>query len=159
MVRKIALLFLILTASICCNARTVRILAIGNSFSEDAIEQNLHEIAAAAGDTAIIGNLYIGGCELEKHFYNAIYDSPAYRYRKIDVNGKMTQTDKMTIKDALTDDKWDVVTLQQASHYSGLSEVIGFSFYLHKPFRCLPPVCKFTVFFPFSCNDFCCFFS
>ncbi len=122
MVRKIALLFLILTASICCNARTARILAIGNSFSEDAIEQNLHEIAAAAGDTAIIGNLYIGGCELEKHFYNAIYDSPAYRYRKIDVNGKMTQTDKMTIKDALTDDKWDVVTLQQASHYSGLSD-------------------------------------
>ena len=29
---------------------------------------------------------------------------------------------KMTIKDALTDDKWDVVTLQQASHYSGLSD-------------------------------------
>ena len=64
MVRKIALLFLILTASICCNARTVRILAIGNSFSEDAIEQNLHEIAAATGDTAIIGKTGVMACLL-----------------------------------------------------------------------------------------------
>lgn len=28
---------------------TVKILAIGNSFSEDAIEQNLHELADAEG--------------------------------------------------------------------------------------------------------------
>lgn len=114
-------LFLLLAVAT-CQARTIRILAIGNSFSEDAIEQNLHDIAAAAGDTAIIGNLYIGGCELEKHTYNAIYDAPAYRYRKIDAEGNMTQTDRATIKAALADDLWDVVTLQQASHYSGLVE-------------------------------------
>ena len=40
----------------------VRILAIGNSFSQDAVEQNLHELAAAEGIPTIIGNMYIGGC-------------------------------------------------------------------------------------------------
>ena len=42
-------------------ARTIKILAIGNSFSEDAIEQYLHEIADADGIETIIGNLLIGG--------------------------------------------------------------------------------------------------
>ena len=38
---------------------TVKILAIGNSFSEDAIEQNLHELADAEGIQTIVANLYI----------------------------------------------------------------------------------------------------
>lgn len=118
----IVIMLFIALAAVTCQARTIRILAIGNSFSEDAIEQNLHDIALAAGDTAIIGNLYIGGCELEKHTYNALYDAPAYRYRKIDADGNMTQTDRTTVKTALADDEWDIVTLQQASHYSGLPQ-------------------------------------
>lgn len=40
-------------------AATLRILAIGNSFSQDAVEQNLYEICAAAGQQVIIGNMYI----------------------------------------------------------------------------------------------------
>lgn len=40
---------------------TLRILSIGNSFSEDAVEQNLADLARADGRCAIIGNLYIGG--------------------------------------------------------------------------------------------------
>ena len=123
MIRNIYLPILFLCFSaIVCEARTIRVLAIGNSFSEDAIEQNLYELAAASGDTAVIGNLCIGGCELQKHAYNAIHDAPAYRYRKIDTDGHMTQTDRMTIKAALSDDAWDIVTLQQASHYSGIPD-------------------------------------
>ena len=41
---------------------TLRVLSIANSFGEDAVEQNLHEIALADGHVMIIGNLYIGGC-------------------------------------------------------------------------------------------------
>src|SRR5690606_3802700 len=36
-----------------------RILAIGNSFSEDALETYLYPIARAAGDSILIANLYI----------------------------------------------------------------------------------------------------
>ena len=38
----------------------IRILAIGNSFSQDAVEQYLYELFDAAGIKVIIGNMYIG---------------------------------------------------------------------------------------------------
>lgn len=100
--------------------KIVRILAIGNSFSEDAIEQNLYELAKASGRTIIVGNLYIGGCSLERHWQNAQTNAPAYRYRKIGADGVMTQHDDATLETALKDEPWDFVSLQQASHFSGL---------------------------------------
>ncbi len=47
----------------------MNILAIGNSFSEDATRY-LHGIARARGETLYVANLYIGGCSFEKHFRN-----------------------------------------------------------------------------------------
>ena len=64
-------------------AEQIKLLAIGNSFSDDAIEHYLYDIAYAAGDTIIIGNMYIGGCSLERHYNNSINNSPNYSYRKI----------------------------------------------------------------------------
>lgn len=101
------------------SARTLRILAIGNSFSRDAIEQNLHELAAADGDTAIVGNLYIGGCSLERHVKNLRDDSHDYVYRKIGADGKMEEKKHVSIADGLADDDWDYVSMQQASPFSG----------------------------------------
>ena len=43
--------------------KDIRILAIGNSFSEDAIEQYLYELALEGGDNLIIGNAYRGRSE------------------------------------------------------------------------------------------------
>lgn len=71
-----------------CAAKTVRILAIGNSFSQDAVEQYLHELAEAEGISTIIGNMFIGGCSLERHVKNARDNAPAYAYRKIGTDGK-----------------------------------------------------------------------
>src|SRR5690606_42016135 len=48
----------------------IRILAIGNSFSEDEIESHLYELAKVSGKTVIIGNHYIGGASLEFHKSN-----------------------------------------------------------------------------------------
>lgn len=120
---RIALsLLLLLCVPGILNARTLRILAIGNSFSRDAIEQNLHELALAGGDTAIIGNLFIGGCSLERHAGNIRDDRHDYVYRKIGADGKRIERTKVSIADALADDKWDYVSLQQASSFSGLFE-------------------------------------
>lgn len=99
---------------------TLRILAIGNSFSVDAIEQNLHEIAADAGAVYIIGNLYIGGCSLEKHALNAESGAPAYSYRKIDAEGGREVREKTALPQALADEPWDVVSFQQSSPLSGI---------------------------------------
>ncbi len=123
MKNRIALfLTLLLGVSAVLNARTLRILAIGNSFSRDAVEQNLHELAKADGDTAIIGNLFIGGCSLERHSGNIRDDKHDYVYRKIGADGKMKEKKNTSIAEALKDDQWDYVSLQQASPFSGMFE-------------------------------------
>ncbi|WP_188746759.1 DUF4886 domain-containing protein [Parapedobacter defluvii] len=119
--RSVALLFFVCIA---CGlhaqtADTLRVLAIGNSFSEDAVEQYLHEMAEVTGKPLLIGNLYIGGAPLSLHWNNVQSDNAAYSYRKINVDGQKTTTEKVSIRTALQDERWDYVSLQQASPLSG----------------------------------------
>lgn len=92
-----------------------KILAIGNSFSQDATAY-LYSIAKASGTEIKVVNLYIGGCSLETHWNNILQDLSSYDY---ELNGERHDR-KISIKEALQEDNWDYVTLQQASHYSGL---------------------------------------
>lgn len=100
---------------------TVRILAVGNSFSQDAIEQYFYELAAADSIYVIVGNLYYGGCSLQQHFEFLRANKPAYEYRKV-MNGVKVNTPRTTLDEALADEDWDFVSFQQASHYSGMPE-------------------------------------
>lgn len=97
---------------------TLRILAIGNSFSQDSVEQYLWELFDAAGIPVIIGNMYIGGCTLERHFQNSVTDKDDYAYRKV-VEGVKTNREHTTLEYALSDEAWDYVSFQQASGVSG----------------------------------------
>ncbi len=97
----------------------LRILAIGNSFSEDGIENYLHELADAADKQIIIGNLYIGGAPLALHVENATKQAAAYSYRKIELDGHKKTTEQVSIADALADERWDYISFQQASPLSG----------------------------------------
>jgi len=95
------------------------ILAIGNSFSQDAVEQYLWNLFDAAGIEAVIGNMYIGGCTLQTHRSHAQSGAAAYAYRKV-VNGTKTERSNVALPTALADEAWDIVTLQQASGSSGV---------------------------------------
>lgn len=97
---------------------TLRILAIGNSFSEDSVEQYLWDLFDAAGIPVIIGNLYIGGCSLERHFRNTIVFTEDYAYRKV-VGGVKKTVPHVPLSFGLADEKWDYVSFQQASGLSG----------------------------------------
>lgn len=99
----------------------LRILAIGNSFSQDAVEQYLYELFEAAGQKVIIGNLYIGGCSLERHWGNTYNGKTDYRYRKI-VDGVKHEVKDTTLLYGLTDEPWDIISFQQASGLSGKYE-------------------------------------
>jgi len=118
----LAAAMLLLSVSASAQKDTLRILAIGNSFSVNAVEQNFHGIADADLKCAIIGNMYIGGCSLERHFNNSTADAPAYSYRKINAYGVRTVKGGVSLSQALADEKWDIITFQQASHFSGKSE-------------------------------------
>ena len=88
----------------------MNILAIGNSFSQDATRY-LHQIAAADGVTLHVANLYIGGCSLERHYRNLLSAERAY---ELQYNGQLTGF-KVSLQEALLNRSWDVVTLQQSS--------------------------------------------
>lgn len=97
----------------------VRILAIGNSFSEDAIESHLYNLAKADGKKVIIGNMYIGGASLELHVQHATSNASIYEYRKIDTSGVKRNFSKTSIATALADEQWDYISFQQVSQNSG----------------------------------------
>ncbi|MBR6578724.1 MAG: DUF4886 domain-containing protein [Clostridia bacterium] len=99
--------------------KTLKVLAIGNSFSSDATEY-LWDIAKSSGvEKIIIGNLYIGGCALDKHYGNIRSSAGAYTYYK-NTNGKWSSTSGVSVQKGLADEEWDIVTVQQASGSSGV---------------------------------------
>ncbi len=91
----------------------MKILSIGNSFSQDA-HRYLHAIAESVGENIETTNLYIGGCRLSLHHEHMMSGARAYELEKNGVGmGK-----KISILEALESDTWDVVTLQQQSSSS-----------------------------------------
>ena len=101
---------------------TVKVLAIGNSFSEDAVEEHLSSLAQAEGLTVVIGNMYIGGCSLERHVNNLRGNLKEYRYRKFDPQGKMKEIWNYTLEQVLAEEEWDYISVQQVSSLSGKAE-------------------------------------
>ena len=101
---------------------TLRVLSIANSFGDDAVVHNLHDLALADDHVLIIGNLYIGGCSLERHARNAKSNAPAYAFRKIDADGNYTNTPKTRMSAGFADEPWDIVIFQQSSPLSGKME-------------------------------------
>ncbi len=99
----------------------LKILAIGNSFSDDAMEY-VYQVAKDAGIESItLGNMYIGGCTLATHLDNAKNNKGAYTYR-INTSGTWSSSNGVSIKTAVESDDWDFITFQQASGYSGIAD-------------------------------------
>lgn len=92
----------------------MNVLAIGNSFSQDATRY-LHQIAKADDCKLLVTNLYIGGCPLNLHFRNMLTEKKAYF---LESNGEKTGF-HVSLKEALLNRDWDYVTMQQVSTLSG----------------------------------------
>jgi len=106
--------------------RSIKVLAIGNSFSVDAMENHLYDLLKSADyDQVILGNLYIGGCSLDTHWSNISTNTSAYEFRKNDDNGEWVKTQNYTALTALQEETWDVITIQQVSSDSGNPDTYG----------------------------------
>lgn len=123
---KLALitLFFLCQAVFAQEQAVLKVLAIGNSFSEDALENYLYDLAKTTHKKMVIGNLYIGGASLEVHVKNATNDKESYSYRKTNIDGNKSSTKNTRISEAIKDEDWDYISLQQASSYSGQYDVI-----------------------------------
>ncbi len=100
---------------------TLRILAIGNSFSDDATEYLPGLLEAAGIHNVILGRLYIGGCTLERHCTEFETQGHEYVYKKSVANEWETvkRYQEGSFMDGVGDEPWDIITLQQGSPKSG----------------------------------------
>jgi len=106
--------------------RSLKVLAIGNSFSVDAMRNYLYDVLKSADyDQVILGNLYVGGCDLDTHWNYISNKSGSYEYHKNDDNGQWVTTYGCDALTALQDENWDVITVQQVSGKSGMPSTYG----------------------------------
>ena len=111
--RRFLLTLLVFCTPLCfaeapAKSRTVRLLTVGNSFSHNATHY-LGDLAKAAGDTLILREDNVGGASLELHWSKA----EAFEKDAADKLGHYTAG--KSLKDALTGEHWDFITIQQAS--------------------------------------------
>ena len=113
----------LLAASVCCDAKPLKVLSIGNSYSFSAFRQT-PAVAKACGCELDLCAIGIGGCTLERHARNIEFYESCPTSRPYGVKVFWTSPDRPALKGstsiqlALAAAKWDVVTIQQASHAS-----------------------------------------
>lgn len=115
----------------------LKLLCIGNSFSVDAMEW-VGEIAADLGYTEVVfGNLYIGGCYIDRHIKEIEGSLTNYTYylETGTAEGGLAKvsTRAYLATDAIVSDNWDFISLQQGSarsyseeHYANLPVLIDY---------------------------------
>ncbi|MBO4583662.1 MAG: DUF4886 domain-containing protein [Clostridia bacterium] len=99
------------------NDGAVRLLMIGNSFSWNAYTF-INQIAQAAGVNLIVGNLNYGGCSLQQHYTFMTQDQAVYGFQR----SWDTDTSNYTASQALKDQDWDYISIQQVSGKAGRPE-------------------------------------
>lgn len=108
--RGLALLAVLFSGSLLSNAqaKTIRLFMIGNSFSGNA-SKYLTAITKSAGDEIVIGKAEIGGAPMQKH-WDAVVANEA---NPEDEKGKPYSG--KSLKEKLSAQTWDIVSIQQAS--------------------------------------------
>lgn len=113
-------LFLFLAHALVAETETVKILGIGNSFTNNAHHFLKDIYDSVDGADADIGTAFIGGCSLERHVRHAKEQEAnpesgkEYTYR---YNWKVVGS-KMSLKEILLAEDWDVISIQQVSTQS-----------------------------------------
>lgn len=97
----------------------LKVLAVGNSFSRDAVEKYLFNLCKAEGIEIVIGSVYIYSCNLQHHWDNLIYNIKEYNYKKIG-DGEDIFKFNVSLPSVIIDEDWDIVTFQQESGSSGI---------------------------------------
>ncbi len=100
--------------------KSVKILALGNSFTDDSTEHLWNICKDGGAETVIVGNLYVGNCTLDKHWTYISGNQAKYIFRK-NVNGTIVNTKEYKIIDALKEEDWDYIVLHQTSGSAGFA--------------------------------------
>lgn len=106
----------------------LKILAIGNSFTNCAIHYLPHLIKGLEDDSVCVAKLVKSSASLSMHWKSHISNSADYDLYYSD-GGTYKETDIKTIDEALTILDWDIIVIQQVSGLSGIYS--SYEPYLH----------------------------
>ena len=119
--------------------KSIKLLAIGNSFSVDALEYFGAILAEAGVDNITIANLYDAGCSINEHLSfieagTSNYTLYLYNPTTQKMVSQGSSADKLvSLEYGLKLDDWDIITMQQASGssykpttYSRLDELVDY---------------------------------
>ena len=106
----------------CPAEEPLKVLMIGNSFSV-SVYKNLKDLAFAQKSPLILIDATIGGCSMEKHvqMWKKSQEDPEYRPYGTHAQN-LPGKPKASLQELLAYEKYDIVTIQQASHESWIPE-------------------------------------
>ena len=113
-----------LAAALLCGAvlaaaepvKELKVLTIGNSFTW-SLQPFFPKLAEAGGVKLKLAFANLGGCSFERHWNNFVKSEKDPSFKPY-ADGKT----KKSMQEILTEDKWDIVTIQQASPLSWKAE-------------------------------------
>lgn len=110
------------TAAQTAAKKPLRILAIGNSFSDDGMEYLPALLENLDIKDVEVARLYVGGCSLQQHlsFFNEQKSPYIFNHSEAGENHWVEHKSKVSLQYALSMGEWDIITLQQQSGKSGL---------------------------------------
>ena len=103
-----ALLFFALA---CTSAKEIAVLTIGNSFAQSVFVYLPSIVKSAPGCSLHLEGANLGGCSLSLHWRHISEEEK-------DPSVKHYRNGKATMRQILQSRKWDIITIQQASHES-----------------------------------------
>ncbi len=106
---------------------SLKLLAIGNSFSTDCMEYLWKMLRDAGVKNITLGNLYYGVCTMAEHLSFATNDSASYTYYK-STKGTWIVSKSYKMSTALAEEDWDIITLQESSKTCGVDSAFKASY-------------------------------
>ena len=103
---------------------TIRILAVGNGLSAEAVTRDLPGYFEAAGQKVVLAYAVRLSSDYAKQAELARSGAEEFSYSKLSGNGNWTEERKVSLAAALADEKWDVVSLQTQSAQAARRESI-----------------------------------
>ena len=103
------ILFLFCLAAVALTAAEKKVLTIGNSFTW-SLKADLPAIAKAQGDKLTLVFANHGGCTIQRHWNYAKEEESNPEVKRYKYKSKPAK-----LRDILAAEKWDIVTIQQAS--------------------------------------------
>lgn len=95
-------------------SKELRVLSVGNSFSVDTMT-HLADVARSAGVERVrLGNLFVGGCSIARHYAHATQDAAVYKYYTNDGAGWESAPD-VSIRTAVESEAWDWISIQHGT--------------------------------------------